>query len=145
MPPLWRRSLHNSVFFSRRVFYVSIRTLKSVESLSNPSKTPTTANSWRREQLSKLEAKHLDRTTANSTKEQQQHHEVSNEEDLQQHWKDMESRVTRRRVIPLDRPNVKVGRQNVRTTDEDLWLAEGLYDDNKIKSNEKGEDGANQK
>jgi len=47
--------------------------------------------------------------------------------EVQQMWKDMESRVTRRRVRTLEEAGVKVGRRNVRRTDEDEWLEAGVY------------------
>lgn len=44
-------------------------------------------------------------------------------------WKGMESRVTKRRsYTPAEREG-RVGRANVRRTDEDVWLEQGLYDD----------------
>ena len=40
----------------------------------------------------------------------------------------MESRVTKRRSLTLAQRNGAVGRANIRKTDEDVWLEEGLYD-----------------
>lgn len=43
----------------------------------------------------------------------------------------MESRVTKRRALTeadLARKGVSSGRNNVRKSDEDLWLAAGVYD-----------------
>jgi len=58
---------------------------------------------------------------------------VGNDEDLQPTWKDMESRVTRRRPRTVEEMGGKTGRVNVRKTDEEMWLREGLYDDNDAK------------
>ena len=53
---------------------------------------------------------------------------ISTEDELQPMWKDMESRVTRRRSVTLDEAKGKVGRKNVKRTDEEAWLQAGLYD-----------------
>lgn len=83
-----------------------------------------TQNSWRRQQLDKLEQKHVvkgDDSPPPSTN-------VSTDAELQQHWKSMEGRVTSRRLTPLSKAGEKVGRRNVRKTDEDVWLENGLYE-----------------
>ena len=67
---------------------------------------------WRKQQLDKLERKFSSP-------------EITNDEDLQPLWQDMERRVARRRP----RENGPKGRKNVRKTDEEQWLAAGLYDD----------------
>ena len=50
---------------------------------------------------------------------------VNNDEDLQGMWKGMESRVTKRLSLTLEQAEKKgkVGRKNVRKTDEEMWLA----------------------
>ena len=60
--------------------------------------------------------------------------EINNDEDVQQTWKDMESRVTRRRSMTLAEAKFNgksVGRKNLRKTDEEAWLEAGLYQDDK--------------
>jgi hypothetical protein len=58
---------------------------------------------------------------------------VESENDLQPMWRAMESRVKNRRRPPLlsneSDPVAVGGRRNVKRTDEDVWLQEGLYDD----------------
>jgi hypothetical protein len=42
-------------------------------------------------------------------------------------WKEMESRLTRRRSLTLEQRGGKSGRRNVRRRDEDVWLEAGVY------------------
>ena len=59
---------------------------------------------------------------------------ITSDDDVQQTWKDMESRVVRRRTMDLSEAKAKgkkVGRRNVRKTDEEVWLDAGLYDEEK--------------
>ena len=57
--------------------------------------------------------------------------EVKSDDDVQQMWRNMESRVTKRRPLTLEQRQGKTGRRNVKKTDEDAWLEAGLYDDEK--------------
>ena len=54
---------------------------------------------------------------------------IEDYEDVQPMWKEMESRVTKRRSLTLDERKGVSGRRNVRKSDEDVWLANGVYDD----------------
>ena len=67
-------------------------------------------------------------TSSSSTKQQkQQPLSIDRYEDVQPMWKEMESRVTKRRSLTLqDRGGVS-GRRNVRKSDEDVWLEAGVY------------------
>lgn len=87
---------------------------------SDGSTSSTTAVEWRKVQLDRLENKFND----------EQKPVVQNEEDLQPMWKEMESRVTRRKPRTVAEMGGKTGRRNVRKTDEEMWLQEGLYDKN---------------
>ena len=53
--------------------------------------------------------------------------QIDNYEDVQPMWKEMESRVTRRRSLTLEQRGGKTGRRNVRRSDEDVWLEAGVY------------------
>lgn len=53
--------------------------------------------------------------------------EVQGDDDLQGHWRSMESRVLNR-PAPKPRADGKRGRGSVPATDEDYWLQGGLYD-----------------
>ena len=53
---------------------------------------------------------------------------INGDEDVQPMWQQMESRVTRRRPLTLEERGGVSGRRNVRRSDEDLWLAAGVYD-----------------
>ena len=54
---------------------------------------------------------------------------IENYEDVQPMWKEMESRVTRRRSLTLEQMGGVSGRRNVRRSDEDMWLEAGVYED----------------
>ncbi len=54
-------------------------------------------------------------------------------EDVQPMWKEMESRVTRRRSLTHEQRGGVSGRRNVRKSDEDMWLEAGVYDTNESK------------
>ena len=89
----------------------------------------SSANEWRKQQLEKIENKF------NKGKQQQQQQRplveasvtVESEEDLQPMWKEMEGRVTKRKLRTLEDTGGKSGRMNITKTDEDVWLEEGLY------------------
>ena len=53
---------------------------------------------------------------------------VEKDDDLQGEWKSMESRVTNRVPLTKEELGGRTGRMNIRKTDEDVWLKEGLYD-----------------
>lgn len=53
--------------------------------------------------------------------------EIDSYEDVQPMWKEMESRVTRRRSLTLDQRGGVSGRRNVRKSDEEFWLEAGVY------------------
>lgn len=48
-------------------------------------------------------------------------------------WKGMESRVTSRRPKTAAETGGKTGRKNVKKTEEEMWLHEGLYEVGKEK------------
>lgn len=77
------------------------------------------SKSWNKKQIEKIEKRFTDPAQ-----------NVDSDEELQQMWKEMESRVTKRRPRTLRDTKGKTGRENVRKTDEEMWLQEGLYPDN---------------
>jgi hypothetical protein len=76
--------------------------------------TPPSPPSWRKDQLDKLKRKFLEPAQI-----------IKGDEDLQPMWQAMERRV-KNRLPP--RKDGKKGRTNVKKTDEDVWLEQGLYD-----------------
>lgn len=91
---------------------------------------------WRRTQIDKLESKFDNKNDGDDDTP-----DITTDEELQPMWRDMESRVTRRRSLTAaERGPGKVGRRNIRKSDEDVWLASGLY----TTSNE-AEDGEDKK
>jgi hypothetical protein len=69
---------------------------------------------WRKTRLDQLERKFTSKMIESDT-------------ELQPEWKSMESRVTRRRNLTKDELGGKTGRSNIRPTEEDVWLENGLY------------------
>ena len=57
---------------------------------------------------------------------------IENYEDVQPMWKEMESRVTRRKSLTLEQRGGVCGRRNVRKCDEDIWMQAGVYDSSNI-------------
>jgi hypothetical protein len=83
--------------------------------------------SWRRQQLEKLESRfHQNHPAEDGVVE-----EVNKDDELQSHWKAMEGRVVRRKPISKESAAGKVGRRNIRRTDEEIWEQNGVYDDDK--------------
>ena len=98
----------------------NIRTFASSSGTNDETETPpvtSTATEWRKKQLDKLEKKFTEPL------------KIDSDEDLQPMWKEMESRVTKRKPRTLRETGGKSGRINIRKTDEEIWLREGLYDD----------------
>lgn len=103
------------------------------KTVSEPKSFLKSEADWKRNQFDKITEKFGE--TRNKEKEPTpirkiQHPSVTieNDEDLQPMWKDMESRVTKRRLPPRMSSNTKkIGRSNVRKSDEDAWLDAGLY------------------
>ena len=88
---------------------------------STSDASPARSVEWRKQQLDRLEKKLSTEEPAQS---------VESDVEVQPMWKEMESRVTNRRPLTAAQRGGRVGRKNVRTTDEEIWLKEGLYDDN---------------
>mmetsp|Transcript_22987 Transcript_22987/g.48939 ORF Transcript_22987/g.48939 Transcript_22987/m.48939 type:complete len:176 (-) Transcript_22987:259-786(-) len=76
-------------------------------------------NEWRKQQLEIIENKFKGK--------QLEAMSIESEEELQPMWKEMEGRVTRRKLRTLADTGGKSGRMNIKKTDEDVWLQEGLY------------------
>lgn len=104
---------------------------------SDPAASSLAASmQWRRTQIDKLESKFDNKNDGDDDTP-----DITTDEELQPMWRDMESRVTRRRSLTAaERGPGKVGRRNIRKSDEDVWLASGLY----TTSNE-AEDGEDKK
>jgi len=85
---------------------------------------------WRKKQLEKIERKFgavgWDGVYLDPPK-------IDDEDELQPMWKGMESRVKNRRPRTRAETGGKTGRTNIKKTDEEMWLKEGLYDENKHK------------
>ena len=65
----------------------------------------------------------------NQSKDKDEPLSIESYEDVQPMWKEMESRVTKRRSLTLDERKGISGRRNIRKSDEDVWLSAGVYDD----------------
>ena len=97
---------------NRRGLQLSAKKYQSIVFFSDSTST------WNKKQIEKIEKRFTEPTQ-----------NVDSDEDLQQMWKEMESRVTRRRPRTLRDTKGKTGRENIRKTDEEMWLQEGLYPD----------------
>jgi len=91
------------------------------------SATNVNVSSWRKDELHAIQEKFgVKGVNGNDGIEV-----VKSNEELQSHWKDMESRVTKRRrpltVAEAAEKGKPIGRRNVRQTDEEAWLEAGLY------------------
>eukprot|EP00526_Cylindrotheca_closterium_P022221 CAMPEP_0113602178 /NCGR_PEP_ID=MMETSP0017_2-20120614/616_1 /TAXON_ID=2856 /ORGANISM="Cylindrotheca closterium" /LENGTH=117 /DNA_ID=CAMNT_0000510505 /DNA_START=43 /DNA_END=396 /DNA_ORIENTATION=+ /assembly_acc=CAM_ASM_000147 len=109
---------------SRKITPVLLRSLslndRGLQSVNRPLRAVyfSDDSSWNKKQIEKIEKRFTEPAQ-----------NVDSDEDLQQMWKQMESRVTKRRPRTLRDTKGKTGRENIRKTDEDLWLQEGLYSD----------------
>jgi hypothetical protein len=90
----------------------------NVRAFASDASSAYAGKEWRKKQLQKLEKKF--RTSDPLT--------IESEEDLQPMWKSMESRVKNRRPRTAEELGGRTGRTNIKRTDEELWLQEGLYD-----------------
>ena len=88
------------------------------------------SSNWRKGQLNKITDK-FDTSADSKMPEQDELMEVTSDEQVQAMWKDMESRVLRRRSILVSDAGKKVGRRNIGKTDEEVWLDAGFYDEEK--------------
>ena len=102
----------------------------STHSFSSDAKPPLTGTEWRKAQLDKIENRFKGKQLAALT--------IDSEEDLQPMWKEMEGRVTKRKPRTLADTGGKSGRMNIKKTEEEVWLAQGLYskDDSDSSKNE---------
>ncbi|GFH58553.1 hypothetical protein CTEN210_15029 [Chaetoceros tenuissimus] len=96
------------------------------------------SSKWRKGQLSKIEDRFKNDSSIKKIDDWPVYEplDINNDEDVQPMWKDMESRVTRRKSMTISEASSrgkKVGRSNIRKTDEEAWLSAGLYDDEKPK------------
>lgn len=104
-----------------RVYTANTLALRSFSSDGKDDKissSPSTGMEWRKTQLNKLEKKFTEPSVI-----------VENDEDLQPMWREMEGRVSRRRPRTVQEMGGRTGRINVKRTDEEYWLKEGLYSD----------------
>ena len=104
---------------------------------SNQSGDSTQKKAWRKYQLDSLSA-NLSKTIQSKnaegdgyiTSSQSDIVRINSDQELQQMWKEMESRVINRKMWTVEQSMSKgriVGRGSVKTTDEEIWLEAGLY------------------
>jgi len=121
---LWsRRSIHGS----HTLYKINGSDEEIGEGSSSSVLDGLEANSrWRKGQLGKIETQ----VKGQDQMELPEPLEINSDDEVQQMWKDMESRVTRRRTLTIADAKMmgkKVGRSNIRKTDEEAWLMAGLY------------------
>jgi hypothetical protein len=91
----------------------------------------TKAFEWRQRELQKLEERFENEALKSRTataKTEPLTQVVDDDDSLQEMWRQMEGRVTRRRPRTVEETGGKAGRQNIKRTDEEVWQREGLYD-----------------
>ena len=90
---------------------------------------------WKRNQYQQLEDKFNKKLSPTDTQNVEPLN-IENYEDVQPMWKEMESRVTRRRSLTLEQLRERggvSGRQNIRKSEEDYWQKAGVYDNKEEK------------
>jgi hypothetical protein len=107
----------------------ALRAFSSKEGGDGSSDAFSVGMEWRRKQLNSLETKFMDSETVT----------VESEDDLQPMWSSMESRVKNRRPRTKEQLGGKSGRRNIKKTDEEMWLQEGMYDHPEEEKPEKSE------
>jgi membrane protein involved in colicin uptake len=90
---------------------------------------------WKRNQYRKIEDKFKNNNESNRLSPTDTQNleplNIDNYEDVQPMWKEMESRVTRRRSLTLEQLKQRggvSGRRNIRKSEEDYWERAGVYD-----------------
>ena len=125
---------NNIIHQNKNIGQNKFRFLSSTFDDSSSTMKPNTS-SWRRDELEGIAQKFDDPES-----EMQGENQIRSDQELQQMWKEMESRVTKRRTpMTLGEASMKgkvVGRKNIRPTDEEAWLNAGLYD-NQDRNDEK--------
>lgn len=92
---------------------------------------------WRRAQIEKVERKFSEAENdcvdeGEDSADRSEPLSIESDEDLQDVWRNMESRVTKRRSLTAAERGGIVGRRNIRKSDEDVWLESGVYDGGEV-------------
>jgi hypothetical protein len=80
---------------------------------------------WKRDQLNKITDKFMEDSDL-----RKQPLQIKSDDEVQPMWREMESRVLRRKSVTMAEAltkGMKTGRRNIRNTDEDIWMDAGLY------------------
>ncbi|GMI00182.1 hypothetical protein TrVE_jg8504 [Triparma verrucosa] len=97
---------------------------KSRQSTPAPQPVPPVRQEpWIKQQQRKILEKFAKGEGEGDEKEEEEDFEVQDE------WLAMERRTKNRRLVRLDEAGEKLGRQNVKKTDEEYWLQAGVYDE----------------
>ncbi|KAL7543826.1 hypothetical protein ACHAXR_013219 [Thalassiosira sp. AJA248-18] len=149
-------SLHQQCFIPSGPFNITHRQLSAGNDGVNGESSPgndivdstAATTQWKRSHYSKIEEKFhnqreectndavkpADADAKSQPTKKPEPLDIDNYEDVQPMWKEMESRVTRRRSLTLEQSGGKSGRRNVRKSDEDMWLEAGVYDSDQSKN-----------
>ena len=117
-------ALKSSVLHSNSKTIISFQRFSSSNDSSTSTKDENTSLkaslNWKKNQLD---------TISNKFQEEDDVNVINNDEELQTAWKQMESRVTKRKLPPkFNEGGAKTGRRNIRKSEEDEWLKAALYD-----------------
>jgi hypothetical protein len=114
-----------SILLYHNAVHVHSNSIPKFQSSNKRHFASSSPDDWRKQQLQTLEQK-FHKTHNNNV------NFVDSDEALQPVWKEMESRVTRRKPRLVQQPGGEqrqpTGRINIRQTDEDIWAQEGMYD-----------------
>lgn len=120
-----RNSLSRRILVERSLGFLG-NSFPFLRNVSTDESSGTSTKEWRKASLDQLERKF----------EPDPIKFINREMDLQPEWKAMESRVIKRRTLTLNQANGKTGRENIRQTEEDIWMENGLYDEDNKNLNE---------
>jgi hypothetical protein len=98
---------------------------------------PSTVSPWRKHQLDQLEQSLL----RNAQNKGETTAEVDEDDVVQPMWRAMERRVLQRKSLTAEQrgSSAKIGRKNIKLTDEDTWLQAGLYSNDSSKTSTNGD------
>lgn len=97
----------------------------------------STVSPWRKHQLVQLEQSLL----TNARNKGEVKAELDEDDVVQPMWRAMERRVLQRKSLTAEQrgSSAKIGRKNIKLTDEDTWLQAGLYNADSSKTSSNGD------
>jgi hypothetical protein len=116
--------------FGTTLRYISYTKASFSEEQQQQEVINSSGSPWRKYQLDRLEQSFSNSTNNNnSQKKEDVVMEPGDDDVVQPMWRAMERRVLQRKSLTAEQRgcNSKIGRKNIKFTDEDTWLEAGLY------------------